>query len=225
MKAVRIFEHGNHDVLIVDEIARPECNDNSALVEIKACSLNHLDIWVRNGLPGIPINLPLIMGSDAAGTITRCGKNIKDFKVGDDIVVQPGTFDLSNEKQTISKENYSPGYGIIGETSDGVQTEYVNLGQNNIYKKPEHLTYEEAASMQLVFMTSYQMIVKRAKLTCDEKILIYGGTSGVGAAAIQIAKDIGATVIATVGDRKKENFAYDVGADYVLRILSFKELS
>tara|TARA_B100001540_G_scaffold180408_1_gene159110 strand:- start:71 stop:1081 length:1011 start_codon:yes stop_codon:yes gene_type:complete len=210
MKAIRISKHGSLDVLKVDDIEIPKCNSDEVLINIKACALNHLDIWVRNGLPGLPINLPLILGSDASGKIVDCGSNIKNFKKNDDVVIQPGTFD-----RLTGMENYSKNYGILGETCDGVQAEYIVLKEQNIHKKSNHLTYEQASSMQLVFMTAYQMIVKRAKLTSDENILVYGATSGVGSAAIQISKDIGSTVVATVGSKSKEEYAYDQGADYV----------
>ena len=97
MKAVRIHSHGSIDVLRVDNIQKPKCPSNKVLVEIKACSLNHLDIWVRNGLPGIKIPLPLIMGSDGSGIVVDVGSEINDFKIGDKVVVQPGTFDLNDE--------------------------------------------------------------------------------------------------------------------------------
>ena len=210
MKAIRINQHGSLDVLKVDNIEMPKCNNDEVLINIKACALNHLDIWVRNGLPGLPIRLPLILGSDASGKIVDCGSKIENFKKNDDVVIQPGTF------ETITgMENYSKNYGILGETCDGVQAEYIALKEQNIYKKSNHLTYEQASSMQLVFMTAYQMIVKRAKLKANENILVYGATSGVGSAAIQISKDIGSTVIATVGSKSKAEYAYDQGADYV----------
>jgi len=210
MKAIRISQHGSLDVLKVDNIDKPKCNDDEVLINVKSCALNHLDIWVRNGLPGLPIKLPLILGSDASGIIVECGSKIEDFKVNDEVVVQPGTFD-----EITGMENYSSNYGILGETSNGVQAEYIALKEHNVYKKASHLSYEEASSMQLVFMTAHQMIVKRSKLLREEKILVYGATSGVGSAAIQIAKDIGALVVATVGNKSKEKYAYKQGADYV----------
>jgi len=212
MKAIQITEHGNSEVLAVRTVEQQTCKTNQVKVQIKACSINHLDIWVRNGLPGLNIPLPLILGSDASGTIVEVGDSVNCFNVGDDVVIQPGTF--PNED---SKENYSPNYGILGETENGVQCEYANLKEANIHLKPKHLTFEESASMQLVFMTSYQMIVTRANLLKNETILVYGATSGIGSAAIQIAKNIGATVISTVGSENKVEYAKNLGADYVLQ--------
>ena len=216
MKAIRIHSHGCSDVLKVDNLNIPKCTENHILVNVKACSLNHLDIWVREGLPGLPIKLPLIMGSDASGTVMEVGKNIKNFTVGDDVKVQPGTFDENCNSVIQGLENYSPTYGILGETSDGTQAEYILLKETNLALKPKHLSFVEASSMALVFMTSYQMIVERAKLKKTDMILIYGATSGVGSAAIQIAKDIGATVVSTVGDNNKIDYAYNMGWDHVL---------
>ncbi len=216
MKAVRIHKHGGIDVLQLDEVDQPVCTHDKIKVKIKATALNHLDLWVRKGLPGINIPLPLIMGSDAAGEIVEIGEDINNFKVGDNIVIQPGTFDLSCDMVLKGKENYSTTYGILGETENGVQSEYIVLSEQNVSKMSKHLSFEQAASMQLVFMTSYQMLVTRGQLAENEFILIYGATSGIGSSSIQIAKDIGAKIITTVGDDDKMDYAYQLGADYVL---------
>ena len=218
MKKIIIKKHGDIDVLNVVLEEEPNCPSDRIKINIKACSINHLDIWVRNGIPGINIPLPLIMGSDASGTITEIGKenSLSGYSVNQDVVIQPGTFDALSITSKNKKENYSPTYGILGETENGVQSEYVLLKPENIYPKPEHLSFEEAASMPLVFMTSYQMLVERAKIKKDDIVLIYGGTSGIGMAAIQIAKDIGCTVITTVGSDEKKNFVRKLNPDYIL---------
>ena len=118
MKAIRIHKHGDVDSLVIDNILYPKCMDHQVIVEIKATALNHLDIWVRNGLPGLNIPLPLILGSDASGTIVDVGSRIKNFNIGDDVVIQPGTY-----INTKGNENYSPNYGILGETEDGAWRE------------------------------------------------------------------------------------------------------
>ena len=216
MKAIRIHSHGGIEVLKVDNIPDPQCSEDKIIVEIKASALNHLDIWVRNGLPGINIPLPLIMGSDAAGIVVETGTKVKKFKVGDKVVVQPGTYNSDCKYVNQNKENFSKSYGILGETENGVQAEFVCLKESNLHIMSNHLTFEEASSMQLVFMTAYQMLVTRGHLMKDQVILIYGATSGVGSAAIQIAKEIGTTVITTVGTEDKVKYAYDLGSDYVL---------
>ena len=216
MKAITIYNHGGIEALKLADFKKPICPSDKILIKIKACSINHLDIWVRNGIPGLNIPLPLILGSDASGVIEQVGSEIDSFNIGDDIIIQPGTFNKICKKSLLGKENYSKSYGILGETENGVQAEYIVADLKNVYPKPKHLTYEEAASMPLVFMTSYQMLIKRAKLMPDETVLIYGATSGVGMAAIQIAKDLGSTVISTVGDESKKKFAEDLVSDIVI---------
>ncbi len=216
MKAVRIHEHGGPDVLRWEEIPSMDCPPDKLKVQIKAAALNHLDIWVRNGLPGIPIPLPLIMGSDGSGVVVEVGGEVTEWKAGDEVIVQPSTFCGSCDFCRTGRENYCPRYGIIGETENGVQATEVILRPVNVYKKPSTLNFEEAASVPLVFLTSYQMLVKRADLKKGETVLIYGATSGVGSAAIQIAKHIGARVITTVGSREKFFHAEKMGADYVV---------
>ena len=215
MKSILINKHGDVDVLECKDIPEPDCTSDRIKVKIKASAINHLDIWVRNGLPGIDIPLPLILGSDASGTIVEVGNEVKGYKKGDNVVIQPGTFSPMCKKALEGYENYSKTYGILGETENGVQSEYVVLKPSNVYQMPEHLTFIESASMPLVFMTSYQMLIKRAKLKKNDNVLIYGGTSGVGSAAIQIAKDIGCQIISTVGNDSKKQYVYDLGADYV----------
>jgi len=217
LKAIRIHKHGGLDSLNIDNIDEPLTTDNKVKVQIKAASINHLDIWVRNGLPGINIPLPLIMGSDASGVVVSIGDGVSKFGIGDKVVVQPGTYNSNNKDVIDNKINYSSSYGILGETENGVQAEYVNLPEYNLNKMANHLSFEEAASMQLVFMTAYQMLVTRGNLLKDEFILIYGATSGIGCAAIQIAKNLGAIIISTVGSDKKIEYAKSIGADHVLK--------
>ena len=215
MKAAFIDSHGSVDVLKYMDIKDPICTSGKVKINIKAASINHLDIWVREGIPGIKIPLPMILGSDGAGVVVEVGENINSVNVGDRVVIQPGTYSPNCKKVKEHLENFSSTYGILGETESGVQCDYVVLDPNNIHPMCKDLTFEEASSMQLVFMTSYQMLIKRAYLKPSETILIYGGTSGIGSAAIQIAKDIGAKVITTVGSDSKFDYAFKNGADYV----------
>lgn len=217
MKAIQIKKHGDANILECSRIDEPSCPDDKVKVKIKASSVNHLDIWVRNGIPGMNLPLPLILGSDASGIVVEVGKQVScSIHENDEVVIQPGTYDRNCKMAIIGKENFSKTYGILGETEDGLQAEYVILDPLNIYPKPSKLSFIESASMPLVFMTSYQMLVERAKLLKDEIVLIYGATSGVGMAAIQIAKDIGAKVITTVGDKSKIDYAEKLGADYII---------
>ena len=216
MKAVRISKHGGLDALTYDDIPEPDCPSDKVKIRVKAAAINHLDIWVRKGLPGMPVSLPLILGSDASGTIVEVGSKVHNFQTGNDVVIQPGTFCGNCHHCKERKENYCSEYGILGETENGTLAEYVILDPVNIHKKPEHLSFPDAASMQLVFMTAYQMLIIRAKLQPNETVLIYGGSSGIGSAAIQISRDLGANVIATSGSDLKCEFSKKLGAHHVV---------
>lgn len=213
MKAVYIEKHGDFEVLKYGTVDDPKLAPNQVIVKIKATSINHLDIWIRKGLPRFKVPLPLILGSDGSGEIVE--SNNSNYNLGDKIVIQPGTFDSKCYQVTSGYENYSSTYGILGETENGVQSEYVALNPENIYPKPDHLSFEEAASMQLVFMTAYQMLIKRAKILRRERVLIYGATSGVGSAAIQISKYFNCKVFTTVGSINKNKYAKKMGADFI----------
>ncbi len=217
MKAIQIKKHGDPSILKCSEIEQPSCPKDKIKVKIKASSINHLDLWVRNGIPGLDLPLPLILGSDGSGVVVEVGSQVSsNICVNDEVVIQPGTYSKNCKMAISGKENFSKTYGILGETENGLQAEYVVLNPVNIFPKPSRLSFAESASMPLVFMTSYQMIVERSKLLSDEIVLIYGATSGIGMAAIQIAKDIGSKVIATVGNKNKINYAEELGADYVI---------
>jgi NADPH:quinone reductase-like Zn-dependent oxidoreductase len=215
MIAVRIHQHGGPEVLSLDELPRPDAyEETQVLVEMKAAALNHLDLWVRKGLPGI--SLPIIMGSDGAGIVTEVGSKVTEFKAGDEVVVQPGTFCGQCEACRTGRENLCAAYGILGESQDGVQASQVIFKTENLAKKPEGLSFPEAASFGLVFLTAYQMLVKRALLKTGETVLVVGGNSGVGAAAIQIAAQLGARVIATAAAGEKTEFVRAMGAHEVV---------
>ena len=217
MKAVFIDSHGSPEVLKYSDIDEPSCTPNKIKIQIKSSSINHLDLWIRKGIPGLHISLPRILGSDGAGRIVEVGRDVKNFwgKVGDDVVIQPGVYDPKCKQSILGNENLSSTYGILGETHDGVQSEFVILDPINIYKMPSHLSYSEISSMPLTFMTAYHMLFERAKVLKDDLVLVYGGSSGVGSAAIQILKNLGCQIISTVGSTDKINYVEDLGADSV----------
>ena len=215
MLAVRIHQHGGPQVLALDTLPQPEApGEGQVLVGMQASALNHLDLWVRNGLPGL--RLPLTLGSDGSGTVLAVGANVAGVAVGDDVVIQPGLFCGSCPACLAGRENMCPQYGILGETQDGVQAELAVVNAANVGPKPPALSFEEAASLGLVFMTAYQMMVRRADLQPGETVLIVGGSSGVGAAAIQISAHLGARVIATASPGDKTDFVRNMGAHEVV---------
>ncbi len=214
MKAIRIHEHGKTDVLKLDTLPDPVPKNNEILIEIKAAAMNHLDLWVRKGIPGVP--LPVVMGSDGAGIVRAVGRDVTDYRPGDEVIVQPLTYCGECEFCKNGHENYCLQWGILGENQDGVQAEQVVLTSRNVLPKPANLGWEEAASFALVGQTAYQMLVRRAQLKPGETVLIWGATSGVGSLAIQIAKYLEANVIAVAGTEEKCALAKQKGADQTI---------
>jgi 2-desacetyl-2-hydroxyethyl bacteriochlorophyllide A dehydrogenase len=214
MKAIRIHEHGNLHKLLVDEIAMPQIKPDEILVKIKFSALNHLDLWVRKGLPGVP--LPLIMGSDAAGVVVECGAESSAFKTGDEVIIAPIDSCGKCKQCMAGYENMCASFGIPGESAQGVQAQYIAVKERYLLPKPANINWEQAASFSLAAITAYHMLDKKAHLKRGEVVLIYGASSGVGSSAIQIAKARGAKVITTVANEAKEAFAKKLGADYVI---------
>jgi NADPH:quinone reductase-like Zn-dependent oxidoreductase len=214
MKAIRIYEHGGVDVLKWDNIPKPELSVNQVLIDVKATSLNHLDIWVRKGIPGVP--LPLITGSDAAGIISEVGDGVKKSRIGEKVMIQPLIFCGKCASCNKGKENLCKSMGIMGENCQGVNAERIIVEESQAIPFPDQLSFEAAASFALVAQTSFQMLVSRANLQAGEFVLIWGASSGVGSMGIQIAKAMGATVIAIAGTNEKCEKAGLLGADHIL---------
>ena len=214
MKAVRIHEHGGIDVLVWEEISDPVIKPDQVLVQIKAAAINHLDIWVRRGIPGI--SLPMILGSDAAGIIKKVGQGVSNFIVGDAVIINPLLFCGKCETCIDGRENECPFIGIIGESTDGTNCDFIAVNERNLRKIPDNIDFESAASFPLAGQTAYQMLINRAQAKEDDTVLIWGSSSGVGSFGLQIAKAIGCNVIATGGSTAKCKQASDLGADISL---------
>lgn len=214
MKAIRIHRHGGNGVLKIDILEKPKPDHRDILVKIKYAALNHLDIFVREGFPAIP--LPLILGSDAAGEVIEVGADVKNIKQGDEVINIPFRIPSGDPLIKENNENLSLNYSIPGEHSDGMQAEYVTIPQEFIMAKPQNISWQEAASFPLASLTAYHMLVRKVNLQKGQWVLIYGASGGVGSAAIQIAKAIGAYVITTVGSDEKAEMAKKQGADYVI---------
>ena len=216
MKAVVFHEHGGIDKLRYEDRPEPVVRDNEVLVQVKACALNHLDIWARIGLPGIQIPLPHISGNDICGEVVSTGRLVTRARSGDAVIVSPGLSCGVCEYCLSGRDNMCRSYKIIGYLTDGGYAELVSVPEVNIIPKPEWLNPEEAAAVPLVFMTAWHMLVTRAAVSPGEYALILGAGSGVGSAAIQIAKLLGAHVIATAGSQEKLRLARGLGADDVI---------
>src|SRR5215510_898267 len=201
MKAVRIHEFGGPEVLKFEDAPEPTLRKDHVLVRVKACALNHLDLWIRKGLPGI--KLPHINGGDVAGDVAQVGEYITDIKPGQRVLLAPMTFCGHCSECVAGRQNFCPQFSVLGYLNDGGNAEFIAVPRINVIPIPDSLTYDEAASVPLVFLTAWHMLVTRARIKAGDTVLVLGGGSGVGSAAIQICKMLGATAIATAGDDAK----------------------
>lgn len=213
MYAVRIHQHGGPEVLTYEEVPDPVCGPGQVLVRVRACAMNHLDLHVRRGIPGVRLPLPHILGSDIAGEVAAVGPGVTSCRPGDEVVVSPGVSCGHCEACLNGDDNLCRQYGILGEHLDGGDAEYVCVPEANILPKPSGLSFPEAAAVPLVFLTAWDMLVEGARVRPGETVLVWGAGSGVGSAAIQIAKLFGARVIAVAGADWKLERARSLGAD------------
>jgi NADPH:quinone reductase-like Zn-dependent oxidoreductase len=216
MKAIVFHEHGDPDVLRYTEVAEPKIGSTEVLVRVRACALNHLDLWVRRGLPGISIPLPHIPGSDIAGEVARVGEHVTRVKVGQRVLLAPGISCGQCPQCLAGEDNLCRRYTLFGYMVDGGCAEFVKSPEVNVIPIPGDLSFEEAAAVPLVFLTAWHMLITRAKLRPGEDLLVLGAGSGVGSAAVQIGKLIGARVLATAGSDAKLAKARELGADEVI---------
>jgi NADPH:quinone reductase-like Zn-dependent oxidoreductase len=216
MYAVAFHEHGGPEKLVYQEIPKPSPAEREVLVQVRACSINHLDIWIRKGVPAYKIPLPHIPGSDIAGVIAETGNQVEGFHPGDRALVYPILNCRRCEYCLLGQENLCSSVRIIGVATDGGYAEYVKVPQENLFHLPEPVSFEEGAAFGLVYLTAWHMLITLAQLKPGQDVLVLGASSGVGSAAVQIAKLIGAHVIASVGDQQKVPKAQAIGADEVL---------
>jgi NADPH:quinone reductase-like Zn-dependent oxidoreductase len=213
MKAVVFRKHGGPDVLEYTDMREPRLRADQVLVEVKACALNHLDAFVRGGLPGIDIPLPHILGSDIAGVVRDVGELVSWVKAGDEVMLHPGVSCGHCVECLRGDDNLCRQYDMIGYRQDGGYAQFVAAPGVNVISKPVSLKWEEAAALPLVTVTAWHMLVSRARLQAGENLLVHAAGSGVGSIAIQIGKLLGARVIATAGSEEKLTKARDLGAD------------
>jgi NADPH:quinone reductase-like Zn-dependent oxidoreductase len=216
MKAVVINEHGSIDKLVYTDFAKPEISSSEVLVKVNACGINHLDIWVREGIPGITIPLPHIPGCEITGEIAGFGSAVKDLSVGQHVLIAPGINCGRCEYCMSSNDSLCSEFKIMGFQVDGGYAEYVKSPAENIITISDRLSFEEWAAVPLVFLTAWNMLRIRGGLAAGETALIHAAGSGIGSAAIQIAKLSGAEVITTVGSDEKLEKAKELGADHVI---------
>jgi NADPH:quinone reductase-like Zn-dependent oxidoreductase len=216
MKALCFHEHGGPDVIRYRDVADPRPGPGQVLIEVKACAINHLDIFVRQGWPGLELEMPHWGGSDIAGVVAEVGNGVKGWHEGQGVVVDPGINVSEDEFTRRGLDSVSPGYQIIGEHVRGGLAQYAVVPASNLMLKPDDIDFESAAAPLLVSLTAWRMLIRRAKLRAGESVLIVGSGGGVNTMAVQIAKLAGATVYAVAGNAEKAARARELGADFVI---------
>jgi len=216
MRAVIFEQHGGPEVLKFTEVSQPTIKANEVLVEVRACALNHLDVWVRNGLPGIKIPLPHILGDDVAGVVRKVGELVIGVNAGDEVMIQPGVSCGHCAECLAGRDNMCDDYDIIGYRRDGGYAEFVAVPGINVIPKPKNLNWFEAAALPLVTLTAWHMLVARANVQPGEDVLVHAAGSGVGSLGIQIAKLRGARVITTASSEEKLAKARELGTDVTI---------
>ncbi|TML77405.1 MAG: zinc-binding dehydrogenase [Actinobacteria bacterium] len=202
MRAVRIHEDGGPEVLVLEDAPDPVAEPGEVLVRLHASALNHLDLWIRKGLPSVP--KPRILGADGAGVVEALGDGVTGFDLGERVVLNPGI------------EAGGGRIHVIGEHGDGTNAELIAVPATNVHPIPEGLAFEEAAAFPLVFETAYRMLVTRAGLREGEWVLAWGIGGGVSTAVLAIAKALGARVLITSSSEAKLERARELGADAIV---------
>jgi NADPH:quinone reductase-like Zn-dependent oxidoreductase len=216
MKAARIHQHGGPDVLRYEEIPEPKIRADQVLIRVRASALNHLDLFVRAGIPGLTFPMPHILGSDIAGEVVETGELCERVQKGWRVLLSPGTSCRQCEACLSGQDNFCRRYTLFGYRIDGGNAELIAAPEYTVIPIPDDLSFEDAAAVPLVFLTAWHMLMSRAKLQPGEDVLVLGASSGVGSAAIQIARMLQCRVIATAGGEEKLTKARELGAEHVI---------
>jgi NADPH:quinone reductase-like Zn-dependent oxidoreductase len=220
MRALYFESHGDPARLAFGERPDPAPGSGEVVVSVRAAALNHLDLFVLNGMPGIPVALPHIGGADGAGTVAAVGEGVTGWSAGDEVVINPGLSCGRCEFCARGEESLCVAFRILGEHLDGAFAEYVRVPAASLSAKPAHLSWVEAGAFGLTFLTAWRMLITRAKLAKGETVLIHGIGGGVALAALAIAKGAGAAAIVTSSDDAKLGRARELGADHTLNYAS-----
>jgi NADPH:quinone reductase-like Zn-dependent oxidoreductase len=215
-EAVVLRTHGGPEVLARETIDLPDPGPREVRVRVRAVALNHMDIWVRRGLPNLKLAYPHRLGCDIAGEVDALGPGARGVKVGDRVLVSPGVSDGVCDRCLSGQDNLCRQYGILGEHLSGGYSQHVVVPDANMLPYPGELPFEQAAAIPLVFLTAWQMVVLKARVQPGQTVLVQAAGSGVSSAAIQIAKLFGARVLATTSTDAKADRARALGADEVI---------
>lgn len=216
MKALYFNEHGEAEVLRYGDVPDPVAGRGEVLVRVKACALNHLDIWVRKGWPGLELELPHWGGSDIAGVIEEVGEGVTAWKPGQRVVVDPGINPVEDEYTRNGDHSMSPAFKILGEHRRGGLAETIAVPASKLVEIPPGIDFPAAAAPILVTVTAWRMLINRAKLRAGESVLMVGAGGGVNSMAIQVARLAGATVYVVASNEEKGRRARELGAHHVI---------
>lgn len=212
MRAAIFYEHGGPEVVRVEQVSAPEPGPGEVRVRVGASSLNHLDLWARRGLPGVP--MPHIGGSDVAGVVDAVGEGVKDVATGSRVVVDPSLHFESYEHQARGQRAL-PRFGVIGEHTQGGHAEYAVVPAANLVALPDGVAFETAAAAGLAYVTAWRGLMSRARVGTGDRVLVTGASGGVSTAAIQIARHVGAEVYAVTSGADNVARVRKLGADVV----------
>ena len=216
MKAIYYNEHGGPEVLKYGDMEAPAASAGEVVIDIKAASLNHIDLFMRRGMPGVKVPFPHIPGCDAAGVVAALGEGVTGLAVGDRVLMNPSLSCGKCEFCIRGEASLCLHYVLVGELCNGTCCEQIVIPADAAIPITEALSFEDAASIPLVFLTAWRMLITRGKVKPGEDVLILGAAGGVGAAAIQIAKVAGARVLAAAGSEEKLDFCRGLGADVLI---------
>ena len=216
MKAILFHQHGGPDVLEYSDFPTPEPKPGEVLVNLRAAALNRLDIWVRNGWPGIRLEYPHIPGADGAGEIAAIGEGVSGWQVGDPVAINANLGCGTCDQCQRGYDNLCRNWNLLGETVRGTFAEYISLPVRQLFRLPDGFDFRSAAAAGLVYLTAWHSLVTRAKLAAGESVLVVGASGGVNTASIQIAKYLGAQVIVVGAGYDKLALAESLGADVLI---------
>jgi len=216
VKAAVFYEPGGPEKIQLGEVPDPQIDHNQVLIQVKACSLNHFDLLVLREADPDNFTFPFWGGAEIAGVVAEIGGSVQQFKLGDRVVVNPSLYCGHCEHCLAGEESQCNSYGIIGDTVPGGFAEYIGVDATNLLNLPESITFADAAATPLVFQTAWRALITQADIKPSDDVLILGASGGVGSASIQIAKLVGANVIAVTSNKEKISFAKQLGADIVL---------
>ena len=225
MKAAVIDKHGGLGCVGIKDIAEPTANENEVILDIRSAALNHLDILVREGRPGFTVEMPHVLGSDAAGVVVEAGSKVHGIRIGDEVILNPGLNCGCCENCYRGQQSQCASFGLVGMTRPGTFAEKVAVPFYNVRPKPSYLDFDQAAALPLAYQTAWRMLMTRAKLKAGETVLIHGIGGGVALAGLQLARLAGAEVIVTSSSDAKLSRAGKIGAAYTINYKTVDDLA